>query len=468
MSNLGIDIAGSALAAQQSAMDAVAQNLANANTPGYVAETAVLSVNPAAAGGGVGAGVRVTGITQPADQLAQVANQQAQGALSQATALQQVLSQAQDAFPTGSGTGISSQLANFWSAWDNINQNPSSAAPYTQVTDLAQGLATSLHEASTQLTQAQTNTQQQLTDAVTNANSLLGQVANLNSQILQVAGAGGSTNQLVDQQDHLVDQLASALGATTTTSANGTVNVMVGGTALVQGTTADQLTTQTDPTTGATAVQALAGSGSASASVPLTVTSGTAAGLLAALNTYLPGYQSRLDTVAQALASTVDTQLAAGYTTSGSAGDPLFTVSGSDGTSATTTGVTAANITVNPTVVASPQTTLAVSNTSSMPAASNNGANAQAIADLGSSTTGPDLAFTNFIQKIGTDVQSANSQVSAQTSVVNAASQHLQEIGGVNTNEQMVSMLNYQQAYQAAAQVVSSINLAVQSLLSAI
>jgi len=74
MSNLGIDIAGSALAAQQSAMDAVAQNLANANTPGYVAETAVLSVNPAAAGGGVGAGVRVTGITQPADQLAQVAS----------------------------------------------------------------------------------------------------------------------------------------------------------------------------------------------------------------------------------------------------------------------------------------------------------------------------------------------------------------------------------------------------------
>lgn len=466
MGNLGIDIAGSALTAQQAAMDAVAQNLSNASTPGYVAESAVLTVNPASAGDGVGSGVRVSGISQPADQLAQVANQQAQGALSQATALQQVLSQVQDAFPTGSGTGISSQLASFWSAWDDITQDPSSAAPYTQVVDLAQGLVTSLHEASNQITQAHASTQQQLDDVVTNANSLLGQVAGLNNQILEVGASGGSTSQLVDQQNALVDQLASDLGATTSTSANGTLNVIVGGTALVQGTTADQLATGSDPTTGATTVLAVTGSGSAGASVALSVTSGAAAGLLGAVNTYLPGYQSQLDSVAQALASSVDTQLAAGYTTSGTSGDPLFVASGN--ASSSPSGVTAATISVNPSVVANPQGTLAVSSTASMPGASNNGANAQAMAELGSSGTGPDQAFTNFIQRIGTDVQSANSQVSAQTSVSNAVNQNLQEIGGVNTNEQMVNMLNYQQTYQAAAQVVSSINLAVQSLLSAV
>lgn len=468
MSNLSLEIAATGLNAQQTAMDTVAQNLANANTAGYVAESTVLTTNPSNDMQGVGDGVRVVGVSQVPDQLAQVANQQAQGALAQGTALQQVLTQVQDAFPEPNGGGISTQLANFWSSWDNINQNPSSQAPYTAVVDNAQGLVTSLNQASAAVSQASSDAVSQLSNLVSSDNSLIQQVAQLNGEIVSVSGSGASANSLVDQQNQVVDQLANDLGATATTQPNGTVNLTIGGSTLVEGTTATELQVGTGtlpgsspPTTGTVVVNQANGQ-------PITLTSGTAAGLSAAINTYLPNYQNQLNTVAQGLATTTDSGLSAGFTTAGTAGDPLFVVQGTSGSSATTTGITAATIAVNPSVSTNPQATLAVSSVSGS-SATNNGANAQAIAESGGlNTSAPNQAYTDFIQNLGSDVQATNNQVTAQTSVANAASQNLSEIAGVNTNQQMVALLNYQHTYQASAQVISTVNTAIQSLLMAV
>ncbi len=464
MSNLSLDIAASALAAQQAGMDTVAQNLANANTPGYVAERPALTTNPPGDLLGVGTGVRVVGITQVPDQLAQTANQQAQGSLAQATALQQVLSQAQATFPEPNGQGISTQLANFWSAWDAIAQNPGSQAPYTQVVNMAQGLATSLQQASSQLSQTASDTSAQLSTLVANDNNLLSQIAQINTQIASVRGGGGSANSLIDQQNELAGQLASDLGATATTQPDGTMSVTVGGSTLVQGATVDTLKVGSVPATGGGTATAVVNTAN---NVALQVSSGAAAGYLNAVNSYLPGYQKSLDGVAQALATTVDTQLAGGYTTTaGTTGDPLFVKSGTSGAGATTTGITAATIAVNPSVVANPQGTLGVSSVSG--SANNDASVAQSLAEQGTSPTGPDQAYTSLIQGLGTDVQGVNAQVSSQTSLANAATQNLQEVAGVNTDQQMVAMLSYQHAYQAAAQVVSVTNTMVQSLLQAV
>lgn len=465
MSNLSIEIAATGLNAQQAGMDAVSQNLANASTPGYVAETAVLTPNPSATMLGAGSGVRVAGIAQVPAQLAQVANQQAQASLAQATARQQVLTQVQNAFPEpNNGQGISNQLANFWSSWDAINQNPSSPAPYTQVVDQASGLATSLNQAAAAITQTATDAQSQLSATVTTDNALLSQVASLNSQISAVAASGASPNSLIDQQNQLVSQLATDLGVTATAQPGGGVDLAVGGFTLVQGNVATQLAVQTKPASSGATSPTYAVLDTTN-NLPLTGLSGTAGGLVTTLNSDLPQYQAQLNQVASALATSVNHALTNGTTTAGTTGQPLFVVSGQ--TTAPTSGqVTAANIAVNATVVTSPTTTLAVSSTGG---GAGNGANAQAIAEAGSATTFPPNAdYTNFIQSLGTQVQSANGQVTAETSVANAASQNLQEIAGVNTNQQMVDLLNYQHAFQASAQVVATVNSAIQSLLQAV
>lgn len=490
MSNLGIAIAASGLDAQQTGMDAVAQNLANASTPGYVSETPVLETSPSVNMQGVGAGVTVTGIAQVPDQLQQVANQQAQGALSSATALQQVLSTVQDAFPEpNSGQGISGQLASFWSSWDAINQNPSSPAPYTQVVDQASGLATSLNQASAAVTQAGQNAQSQLSGLVTADNPLLSQLAQLNAQIIQVTASGASPNSLVDEQNQIMGQLATDFGAVSSTQSNGTMTVSIGGTTVVQGATAFQLAASGSAASPPVSLSVV-NPASASTSIPVSP-SGTSGGVLTALNSSLPQIRSQLDTVANDLAVSVNQMLAQGYTTAGGTGDALFV--GANGQPASTTNpVSAATIAVNQAVMANPPATLAVSDTATASAAANNGGNAQAIAEAGSATSGaleltlpngttvpinatsaagagnPNADYTNFIQSLGSSVQTANNQVKAETSVAAAASQNLQEVAGVNTNQQMIDLINYQQAYQAAAHVVSSCSTAFQSLLSVV
>jgi flagellar hook-associated protein 1 FlgK len=80
---------------------------------------------------------------------------------------------------------------------------------------------------------------------------------------------------------------------------------------------------------------------------------------------------------------------------------------------------------------------------------------------------GPDQQYQALIQGLGSQVQAVNNQVTAQTSVANAAQENLQSIVGVNTNDEMVQMLTFQQAYQASAKLVSTVDTMMQSLIQA-
>jgi flagellar hook-associated protein 1 FlgK len=190
--------------------------------------------------------------------------------------------------------------------------------------------------------------------------------------------------------------------------------------------------------------------------VAVPVASGSIAGLLSGLNQYLPQFTSALDSVAAALASTVNTQLAAGYTSTGASGatEPLFT------------GSTAATIALNPAVVSDPMQLAAAA--SSGAAGANDGTNAQAMAELGSSTAAPDGLYQQLIGNLGAVTQNVNSQVGVQTSVADQAEQSLQAVTGVDQDHELTNLMQFQQIYQASAKLISVVDTAIQSLLSAV
>ncbi len=454
-----MSIAASSLDAELNAITTASENVANAGTPGYVDETAEISALPGAGTLGIGDGVVTTSIGQATNALLATNNWQAQGALSNLGSLQQALTAMEDVFPIGTqsattgsstttNTSISGQLASFWSAWDAIAQSPSTLAPRTEIVDMAQGLVTSLQEAATQLTQIQQNSVQQLGDQVSEASSLLGQVAELNQSIVTTEGAGSSANQLVDQLDATIGTLSELAGVSVRMQADGTATVSVGGVTVVQGSNANTLSLAT--TGGVTTVVATPGG------VTVPVSSGSMAGLLSALNQYLPGYRQQLDAVADDLASTVNAQLATGYTATGASGAtaPLFVGSGASGLS------------VNPTVVTNPLL-LAASGTTGA-AATNNGSNAQAMADLGTVATGPDAAYQSLVQGIGADTQSVNDQLQAQTSVAEQAQQAQAAVSGVDVTQQLTDLMAFQQNYEASAKLLTVVDTTIQSLLTAV
>src|SRR5262249_17746324 len=98
----------------------------------------------------------------------------------------------------------------------------------------------------------------------------------------------------------------------------------------------------------------------------------------------------------------------------------------------------------------------------------NDGSNAQVLAELGTSATGPDQAYQTFITNLGSQVQTVTSQAQSQASLSKSLSASLASVTGVNTDQQTVEMLGFQQAYQASAKVISTIDNMVQSLLAAV
>lgn len=476
----GLSIASSALAAATTEIAVTSDNIANAQTTGYVAEQAQLA---AQAGGdqlGVGAGVIVSTVAQRSDPLLTANNLQAQGALSNLSSLQQVLSGIQNIFPLGqtsgnatttsTNTSIAGQLAAFWSSWDGIAQDPSAPAPRTQVIDQAQGLVTSLHEASSQLNQLANDTAAQLQNQVSNVNALLKQAASLNSSIVSVIGGGGNPNSLYDELNNVTTQLASSTGATVKMQPNGSAMISIGGVAVVQNDQASTLALNTAvgtvQTPGGPVSAPLTTITTAGGAVNVPVTSGSVAGLMQGVNQEIPVYTGELNQVASNLAGLVNTQLGAGVTASGTAGEPLFTVNG--GNTLPTGSVTASNISINPDVQTN-QNLLAAA--SSATAAANDGTNAAAIAELANASgyaTSPDVAYQQLIQDVGSQTQNANSQVAAQTAVAQQAQQALSAATGVNQNTELTNLMQFQSSYQASAKLVSVIDTTIQSLLAAV
>ena len=217
----------------------------------------------------------------------------------------------QTTFPEPGTSGLQAQLSTFWSSWDAIATNPSETAPRTEVINQAQNLVSTLNQDTASLTQTSQQTATQISTDVGQVNGLLSQVAALNQQIVSTQAAGSEPNSLIDQRNGLVSELGNDIGITTTPQSDGSIDVFVGGVQLVQGSSADSLTTTSTgspPTIGIV---------SNNTGITLPVSSGTLAGLLTAVNVSIPGFQSQLNTVATNLATTVNDALGQGYDASG-------------------------------------------------------------------------------------------------------------------------------------------------------
>jgi flagellar hook-associated protein 1 FlgK len=465
--SLGIALTG--LDAAQTGLDAVSENLANASTKGYIAQTAEMG---ALAGGPgmVGSGVNVENVTldnNPAlTMLAQTTSAQA----GQASALAQALRGAESVFTdfpasstSSAGNGLQSALSTFWSDWATVAGSPGSLAARNSLLGSAQTVVDTLHSMASGLTSAASGTQAQLGQLVSQVNQQLGQLAQVNEELLSVSGTGGGgANALVEQQISLADNLASEIGATNVTTATGSMTLSVGGVTLVSAGKAATLAVSGTGTS--TAISASGGPLSATTALP--VSSGRAAGLVQAVTTELPSWQGSLDKVASTLASTVNTQLEAGVywaplgSSSATSSPGIAMFQGSGGAA-----VTASNIEINPAMTANPATIAAGTSSSSGPL---DGSNAQAVSDLASSTSGADVLYQGLVGQAGAAVQSAQAAESVTSAASSSANAQASAAEGVNSNAQFTMLLQYQQMYAASGKVISTAASMLNSLLAAV
>ena len=227
--------------------------------------------------------------------------------LSSATTTSQYLSQIQSLLqePSSTSNGISTQLDTFFNDWQALAADPTDSTTRSTLLDAAQQLTQSLQDLRSGLLGVQSSVDQDLSASVTQVNQLTTELAQNNQLTVNTASNGSSPLSQEDQRDALMEQLAQLTGATNTSSQQSTATAVVGGTALVSGSTSLTLNAPTSPAGSVTA-----GDGSQAGSVP--ITSGTIGALLQLSQTTIPDYIQQFDTFTSGLISMVNEQHAEG------------------------------------------------------------------------------------------------------------------------------------------------------------
>src|SRR3954462_15677299 len=187
----GLNNAMRGLLAQQQALDTTAHNIANAQTEGYTRQNAVMTAADAlhlvTSSNGVafiGAGVDVQQFTRVRDQFADLQYRAQSMGLGQHETESTLIGEAELNLSEPSDTGLNQLLGKFWSAWDDLSNNPESPATRQALVNQAQLLTDRITNLSTQMSGVRAEAQSQyaqLTGANGGVASLANEIASLNS-----------------------------------------------------------------------------------------------------------------------------------------------------------------------------------------------------------------------------------------------------------------------------------------------
>ena len=435
----GLNTGYTAIRAAQAALDTISHNIANATTEGYTRQRVDQTSLPGyATGSGIlGQGVDIASISRQRDHFLDEQARTEDSRFAGMNARSQLLSQAEVRFGE-LDAGIDVSLGEAFASLEELALHPESTPVRHTVLDALDNVATRLRATAEGLHGLELAADTDVRVAVSEANNLITQIADLNGRIVGLSGAG-SPNDLLDQRDRLVDQLSSLTGAESIRGAHGAVRVSLNGLSLVDGIS--PVTLHVDA------------SGTVTHPDGAIRLGGEIGGLVTFTQTDLPAMQAKLDAFATELATAFNTQNAAGFMASGAAGGPLFAIGGG-----------ARDLQM----VATGPADLAVAGSST--AATFDGGNAQAMADLRTTNLaggGTLLArFRDVVTGVGVTAARAASDLRSQQSLQSASSLARESRHGVSLDEEMTNLIAHQRALEAAARVMSAIDETLGTLIN--
>lgn len=244
MANL-LNVGVSGLRVAQTSLQVTGNNITNANVASYSRQNAQVNTLPEQflGGGYVGAGSIVTDIRRVTDQF-MLTQLQLDTATSKrldayTTNLEQI-----DSLLADELTGINTALEAFYEAVEAGAADPTSIPARQLVVNLGESLTERFNTLNDRVSQQNQLINQQLNILTNQASSIAQGIADLNVAIEDAIGSGNGSmpNQLLDERDELVRQLAEIVKVRTTTEPGGSMNVFIGsGQPLVVGQYAAQL-----------------------------------------------------------------------------------------------------------------------------------------------------------------------------------------------------------------------------------
>ena len=463
MSNLlaSLTVSANALQAYSQVLQVAENNVANASTPGYAAQTQTLeamSFDPALGDGG---GVRAGVVESSRNEYAEQAVRDQTVLLGAASQNVSSLTGLQTTFDISGTTGIPYALNNLFQAFSAWGQSPADTNAQQLVINDAADLAGAFNDAASSLTTQAQDANQQIQTTVAQINQLTGQLQQYNTQIM----AGDTNDSGLDAQVHsTLEQLSQYADITASQQANGSWTVSLDGqTPLLVGSQQYQLSAGLSQLSNATnpdgppqaVVRAADGT-----DITSTITTGQLGALVNFRNTVLASYmgdgsqQGSLNIMAQQFADRVNALLTAGNVSDGppaQTGTALFTYDTANATNVAQSLAVNSSITAGQLAAIDPGPP-EVSN--GVPLALSQLANPTSSQDQidGQSYT---AYYGNMAANVGNLLSQATNEQQVQQSAVAQAQNLRQQASGVDLDQEATTLVQFQRAYDANSRLIT-------------
>ena len=437
MSLLNIGFSG--LNAAQIALNVTAQNIANVNTVGYSRQEAMMGSLSGFGRLDNGMGVEVTGVRRITDDYLVSQHWRSRSSTGSSYAFHQYINTTEQLLGSES-MNITKGLDSFFASLSAALDSPETPAQRSQIVSSAGAMANRFGQLNESLLTQEKQIDDQLGSTITQVNSYLKQVAELNTQIGEQASKGVNTSALEDSREQIVRELSTFMEVRVNRQSDGSFSL-----SLPQG--------QPLVLAGSSSTLSLTGDtlslsfGPQSFEVPK-LQGGTLAGVLEYRTTVLRPLRDELNQIAKKLADDFNAKQAGGIDLNGDPGKPLFSYDplNPSGTLKVADGFTGDHLAF-------------------AKAGGGNGDNRN-LQELLTIKDSQYEAYSAQLGKMAVQSGQAKATMEADANMEKQLATKLSSVSGVNTDEEGVKIMAYTKAYQANAKVISTSDQLFNSILN--
>ena len=291
-----LQLANNALTANQIGIQVTGNNIANANTPGYLRQEMQLTPAATQRQGGLllGLGVQVAAIVQKTDLFLEERLRGAAADMAFGQTQEQTYFRLESVIGELNETDLSTSLTNFFGSIQDVLNQPENIAARNLAALQGETLAGDITRLYDRVLDMQTDLDDQVRSSATTINGLVKEIAKLNVKITSIEGGGISPSDAVglrDQRTLKLKELATILDVSAVEQTNGSVSVFVGGDLLVFEGTHREVEADTSNERGINSTEIrLQGT-----TIALGASSGKLGGLMSSRDEVLGGFLTRLD-----------------------------------------------------------------------------------------------------------------------------------------------------------------------------
>lgn len=448
------EIGRKALRVQHKGMEVSGQNIANANTPGYTRQRAQMEAVPPPVAPGhsmaPGRGVVVSDIIRVRSEFyyAQMVNTSSHRSYWETR--QDTYLGAEAVLMEPGDYSINRYLGDFFDTWQELSSSPEDAAVRAGLREKAISLTRSMEDVYRRLDDMHRDLSGELQVQADEVNRLLDVISEYNDQLRFIDALQDKSNELLDQLDLAVEDLARLLDVNVYRRGNGTVEIFSGGRLLVQEERAFHVELRAAEGS-SNSLELVGHRGQA-----LHVARGKIPALLEAVNEDIPNLQEELNRITFTLVEDINAAHSAGYGLEGQTGNLFFAEIAPNGVPAALQFRVADVVIADSTAIAA----------SSRPGEPGNGEQALSIARLrdirgeGDRLEGYSIIeyYRGMVTSLGAEAQDSERMKEAFGRTESELTALHRSVAGVNMDEEMLNMSQFQHAWHAAARYLSYVD----------